>query len=119
MPTNDEAQGFWKDAMTDTSPAHVLIVDGNAASREHRLAELTAKGVRVSVARTAFEGIVKASCHVPDVILIDEALPDMDAAETGRLITTCPVTAHIPVIALDAQRGVPRRVMALLRQATR
>ena len=105
---------------SEYSPAHVLIVDGNASSREDRLAELRATGLRVSSARTGFEPIVKASCQVPDVILIDESLPDMEAAEAGRLITTCPVTAHIPVIPLDAGAALPRRVLAtLLRQSDR
>jgi CheY-like chemotaxis protein len=102
------------DASGECSPAHVLVVDGNAASREDRLAELRATGLRVSSARTGFEAIVKASCQVPDVILIDEALPDMEASEAGRLITTCPVTAHIPVIPLDADGTLPPRLLALL-----
>lgn len=100
-------------------PAHVLIVDGNSSSREGRLAELRATGVRVSAARTGFEAIVKASCHVPDVILIDESLPDMDASEAGRLITTCPVTAHIPVIPLDGAGSLPPRLLALLARGNR
>ena len=103
----------------ELSPAHVLIVDGNAVSREDRLAALRATGLRVSSARTGFEAIVKASCQVPDVILIDESLPDMDAAEAGRLITTCPVTAHIPVIPLDADGTLPPRLLSLLRQSPR
>jgi CheY-like chemotaxis protein len=106
-------------SMGELSPAHVLIVDGNASSREDRLAELRASGLRVSSARTGFEAIVKASCQVPDVILIDESLPDMEAAEAGRLITTCPVTAHIPVIEFDGAGALPPRLLAILRQSVR
>jgi CheY-like chemotaxis protein len=101
------------------SPAHVLIVDGNAHSREDRLAELRATGLRVSAARTGFEAIVKASCQVPDVILIEESLPDMEASEAGRLITTCPVTAHIPVIPLDGGGALPARLLSILRHGPR
>jgi CheY-like chemotaxis protein len=103
----------------ELSPAHVLIVDGNSSSREDRLAELRATGARVSAARTGFEAIVKASCHVPDVILIDESLPDMEASEAGRMITTCPVTAHIPVIPLDGTGALPARLLALLARGSR
>lgn len=105
--------------MGELSPAHVLIVDGNTTSREDRLAELRATGLRVSEARTGFEAIVKASCQMPDVILIDESLPDMEAAEAGRLITTCPVTAHIPVIEIDGARALPPRLLAVLLQSAR
>lgn len=92
----------------------VLIADGNAVSRELREAQLRAAGVRVSVARTGFEAIVKASCQVPDVILLDDSLPDIDPAETGRLLTTCPVTAHIPVVRLFRGRRLPRRIISRL-----
>lgn len=106
-------------SLDELSPAHVLIVDGNTASREDRLAELRASGLKVSSARTGFEAIVKASCQVPDVILIDESLPDMEAAEAGRLITTCPVTAHIPVIPLDGGGSLPPRLIAVLARSAR
>jgi response regulator RpfG family c-di-GMP phosphodiesterase len=66
----------------------------------------------VSLAHTAFEAIVKASCHVPDFILLDRSLADMNAAEAGQLLTTCPVTAHIPIFQLTPGRKVPQRVLA-------
>ena len=96
---------------------HVLVADGDARSRDRRQSQLLAAGFRVSLARTGFEAIVKASCEVPDLILIDEALADIEAAETGRLITTCPVTAHIPIVTIPAGRRVPPRVFTRLRRA--
>ncbi|HVL69259.1 MAG TPA: hypothetical protein VM364_18520 [Vicinamibacterales bacterium] len=94
----------------------MLVADGNAESRERRILELRAAGFRVSAARTGFEAIVKATCHVPDLILIDDTLPDLEAAETGRLITTCPVTAHIPVVRVATGRRLPRRLFTELRR---
>lgn len=94
---------------------HVLLADGDAASRERRQMQLEAAGYRVSVARTGFEAIVKATCHVPDLILIDESIADIEPAETGRLITTCPVTAHIPIVRVPRGRRVPARVFARIR----
>jgi response regulator RpfG family c-di-GMP phosphodiesterase len=61
---------------------------------------------------------VKASCHVPDVILLDDSLADMNATETGELLTTCPVTAHIPIYRLTPGRRVPRKVLAAALQRT-
>jgi CheY-like chemotaxis protein len=94
---------------------HVLVADSNAVSRQRRQSQLEAAGFRVSVARTGFEAIVKASCHVPDLILIDDSLEDIEADETGRLITTCPVTAHIPIVRMARGRRVPARVFARIR----
>jgi CheY-like chemotaxis protein len=97
---------------------HALIAAGDPDTRVARETQLRAAGFRVSVARTGFEAIVKASCHVPDLILLDESLTDLDAPETARLLTTCPVTAHIPVIQLAAGRRMPRRRLTELRRAS-
>ncbi len=99
------------------APAHVLIADGDAASRTERERQLRAAGVSVSVARTGFEAIVKASCQVPDLILLDDSLSDIEAAEIARLLQTCPVTAHIAIVRLAHGRRVPRRVLSGLARA--
>jgi CheY-like chemotaxis protein len=103
---------------TAAKPTHVLIADANARTLAERSAQLLAAGLRVSMAHTSFEAIVKASCHVPDVILLDDSLADMNATETGELLTTCPVTAHIPIYRLTPGRRVPRKVLAAALQRT-
>lgn len=101
----------------DLPAPHVLIADGDMASRADREAQLRATGARVSVARTGFEAIVKASCQVPDLILLDESLGDIEPAEIARLLRTCPVTAHIAVIRLAQGRRLPRRLLSGLTRA--
>jgi CheY-like chemotaxis protein len=91
--------------------AHVLIADTNARTLSARAEQLLAAGLRVSRARTSFEAIVKASWHVPDFILLDGSLRELNAADTLQLLTTCPVTAHIPIFRLSPGRRVPRRVL--------
>jgi CheY-like chemotaxis protein len=103
--------------LTPDRTLHILIADGNATSRELREAQLRSAGFRVSVARTGFEAIVKASCHLPDVVLLDNSLGDLLAAETGRLLTTCPVTSHIPVVCLKRGARLPQRVLTRLRRS--
>jgi hypothetical protein len=46
---------------------------------------MTRRGFRVAVARTPFEAIVKASCNLPDLILVDASLGDAGAQETSGL----------------------------------
>jgi CheY-like chemotaxis protein len=92
------------------------VADGNDRSREARRAQLTAAGFRVLVARTGFEAIVKATCHVPNLILLDDALSGIDSTDTGRLLTTCPVTSHIPVVRLLPGRRVPQRAILRVRR---
>ena len=101
----------------DAEPTcHVLVAGGDADSLQRRESQLRAAGYRVSLARTGFEAIVKASYHLPDLILIDDSITDIEAGETGRLITTCPVTAHIPIVRLAPGRQVPSRVFTRLRR---
>jgi CheY-like chemotaxis protein len=101
---------------TISATGHVLLAGGDAHSCARRQSQLSAAGFRVSIARTGFEAIVKACCHIPDLILIDNSINDIEPAETGRLITTCPVTAHIPIVRVAAGRQVPPRVFAWLRR---
>jgi CheY-like chemotaxis protein len=102
------------------SAAHVLIADRNPASRVAREHQLRGAGFRVSVARTGFEAIVKASCQVPDLILLDDSLADGDieSAEVSRLLATCPVTSHIPIVRLGKRNRMPQRMLSDLRRRT-
>lgn len=102
-----------------TSGGHtpqVLVADANQVSRQEREQQLTVAGARVLTARTGFEAIVKASCHMPDLIVLDASLGDVEVAETARLLTICPVTAQTPVLCLRTGRRVPLKVLSGLRR---
>ena len=86
----------------------VLVADANSESRARRTEQLEGRGFRVAVARTPFETIVKASCHLPDVILVDASLQD-GADEATDLLSTCPATAHIPIVRLRGGTRLPAR----------
>jgi len=94
----------------------VLMADGDAVSRDVREAQLRTAGFRVSVARTGFEAIVKASCYMPDVILLDETVTGIDVTETVRMLRTCPTTSHIPIVRLFSGRRLAHRTLARLRR---
>ena len=101
------------------SAVHVLVADADPETRAVREQQLLAAGHRVSVARTAFEAIVKATCHVPDMILIDPSLSDIEFADTIDFLRHCPVTADIPVARLARGRGVSQRLLGDLRRLSR
>jgi CheY-like chemotaxis protein len=106
---------------TQSSPAAakraplLLLADADGASRDHHAALLTRRGFRVAIARTGFEAIVKASCTLPDVILLDDSLGDSHVRETFELLSTCPATAHIRIVSLKRGRALPRRLLAISR----
>jgi PleD family two-component response regulator len=90
----------------------VLIADANPVSRMRRSRQLETRGFRVAVARTSFEAIVKASCHLPSFILMDESLGDEDVTDTTTLLATCPATSHIPIVRLGPGRRLPVRMLS-------
>ena len=80
----------------------VLIVDDN--ERNLRLARdvLQFAGFRTAEASSGGDGVAAAAAELPDVILMDIRLPDMDGTEAVKLIKADPRTAHIPVVALTS-----------------
>lgn len=116
MPSTARKPARRRPQAPTTAAPHALLADSEPMARRDRLAQLARAGFRVSFARTGFEAIVKASCHLPDLILLG-GLPDLEAAETSRLLATCPVTSHIPVVQLVPGRRVPARTLLQVRRA--
>ena len=82
----------------------VLIVDDNVTNRKLARDVLRAAQFRTLEAGTAVDAIALASEHLPDVILMDLRLPDLDGTEATRRLKAEPRTAGIPVVALTALR---------------
>jgi two-component system, cell cycle response regulator DivK len=80
----------------------VLVVDDNDRNRKLALDVLSAAGFRTFGSATATQGITLAREHVPDVILMDLRLPDMDGADATRRLGADERTALIPVVAMSA-----------------
>src|SRR4051794_20552563 len=58
------------DLQTTLALPLVLIADCDGGSSARRADQMRGRGFRVAVARTPFETIVKASCQLPDLILV-------------------------------------------------
>lgn len=79
----------------------VMVVEDNADNR------MTAKAVledhfQVLLAEDGETAVNLATERIPDLILMDNALPGMDGVEAFRIIRNKEALAHIPVIALTA-----------------
>ena len=87
--------------MTDPDlPPLVLVVEDYQDAREMYAAYLQFSGYRVAEATNGVEAIEKSLELMPDIILMDLALPRMDGWEATRRLKAEPRTAHIPVVAL-------------------
>lgn len=82
----------------------VLIVDDNAKNRKLAADVLGAAGFRTLEAASGTEGIALAVDHLPDVVLLDLRLPDMEGTDVARKLREGPRTALLPVVALSALR---------------
>ena len=80
----------------------VLIVEDNPESRDILGRRLEQLGYSIHFAEDGPSGIELASEHMPDVILMDIGLGEIDGWETTRRLKSDPRTDAIPVIALTA-----------------
>ncbi|HEU5009145.1 MAG TPA: response regulator [Gaiellaceae bacterium] len=82
----------------------VLVVDDNDRSLKLARDVLRADGIRTVEATSGAEAVELAAQVLPDVILLDLQLPDMDGIEVVRELKARDSTAQIPVVALTAMR---------------
>lgn len=90
----------------------MLVIDDEPDIRS--VLELTLSslaGWQVLTAGSGIEGIRRAQNHLPDVILLDVMMPDMDGPEVFRRLQALPATADIPVILLTAKLNVEHVAM--------
>jgi two-component system cell cycle response regulator DivK len=85
-----------------TASPLVLIVDDNARNLKLASEVLVAAGLRTLAAASGEEAVALAEEHLPDVILMDLRLPDMDGTDAARLLARDTRTASIPVVALTS-----------------
>lgn len=83
----------------------VLIVEDNEQNAKLARDVLEAAGLATLSAATAADALALACEHVPDVVLMDLRLPDLDGSEALQRLKAEPATAHIPVVALTAVAG--------------
>jgi DNA-binding response OmpR family regulator len=87
----------------------ILVVDDEADIVELVVFNLEAAGHEVIRAHTGIEALNQARQHLPDLILLDLMLPDMDGFSICEILRCQPSTAEIPVILLTAMAGeLPR-----------
>jgi two-component system cell cycle response regulator DivK len=80
----------------------VLIVDDSEQNAKLARDVLRVAGFRTLEAGSGSEGIALAIEHLPDVILMDLRLPDMDGTDAARRLKNDERTARIPVVAFTS-----------------
>lgn len=91
-------------------PKRVLLIDDEPDIREvARVALERVGGWTVLLAESGRDGFSIARRERPDAIVLDLMMPDLDGAETLRLLQADAATATIPVVLLTAKKGSANR----------
>ncbi len=82
--------------------ASILVVDDNAPTRYSTARVLRSDGFSVLEAGTGQEALQLAAEQLPDLVVLDVNLPDMDGFEVCRRLRASPRHVRTPVIHLSA-----------------
>lgn len=91
----------------------VLLVDDSISSLAYLSSMLTLAGYLVREAPSGELALMTLRVRLPELVLLDVRMPEMDGFEVCRRIKASPVTQDIPVIFLSAQDETPDRVQGL------
>ncbi|MBW4888972.1 response regulator [Mucilaginibacter sp. HMF5004] len=87
----------------------LLLVEDNDEMRKY-LKNYFASFYQVSEARNGIEGLDMARAKIPDIIVSDVMMPEMDGMEFSRRLKSDTLTSHIPVILLTAKAPIEYQI---------
>jgi two-component system cell cycle response regulator DivK len=82
--------------------ARILVIEDNAQNRYLAAFLLEHAGHVVYQAETGAQGLEMAQRLIPDLILLDIQLPEMDGHEVTRILKGMPSLREIPVVAVTS-----------------
>jgi len=88
----------------------ILVVEDEAKIYSFMEATLTANDYQVLLAETCGQGMMMFSSHLPDLVILDLGLPDMDGLE---FIKAARKASSVPIIILSARTQDTDKVSAL------
>jgi two-component system cell cycle response regulator DivK len=80
----------------------ILIVEDNEKNLKLARDVLRFNGFRTVETTRGEDALLMAREHLPDLVLMDIALPGIDGVEAARQLGAAPETAAIPIVALTA-----------------
>ena len=89
---------------------HLLVVDDEPNIRELLSVSLRFSGFAVDTAADGREALAEAEAHVPDLVVLDVMLPDMDGLELAARLREA---RYVPVLFLTARDAVEDKVAGL------
>ena len=92
-------------SLNGTASATILVAEDHLDSRDALRALLEAFGYHVLEAANGRQAVDVALALLPDLILMDIMMPELDGFEATRELRRHPSTAGTPIIAVTAMEG--------------
>jgi two-component system alkaline phosphatase synthesis response regulator PhoP len=89
------------------------VVEDEPDIRDLVVFHLEREGLRCRVARTGTEALREVKASIPDLIVLDLMLPELDGLEVCRRLRRESATASVPVIMLTAKGDEVDRIVGL------
>jgi putative two-component system response regulator len=96
----------------ESSPADILIVDDTLANLQLLMSLLKEEGYKVRPASSGAMALQAVTKKLPDLILLDIKMPDMDGYEVCEKLQADSYTKEIPIIFISALSDVADKVKA-------
>ncbi len=90
----------------------VLYIEDNIVNATLVRRMLRSEDILVILAETAHAGVDAAFEHLPEVILVDSSLPDVNGIEVTRYLKDEPATANTPILMVSADASAQTRAAA-------
>lgn len=88
----------------------ILVIEDEAQVARFLRASLTSHGFRLIEATTGAQGLAEAAARVPDLVLLDLGLPDLDGVEVARRLREW---TAVPILVLSARGQERDKIEAL------
>jgi CheY-like chemotaxis protein len=80
----------------------ILVVDDDIIAQNMLRTTLSGAGYSVVTASNGMEGIKLATERLPNLIVLDIMMPDIDGGEVAEILRKDPKTVNIPIIFLSS-----------------
>lgn len=109
-PTDEER--LRRKAVTPTKRSRILIVDDDDDIRDFLQAELS-EAYRIEACANGVEALQKTVEHLPDIVVSDIIMPEMDGITLLKRLKGNTTTSHIPVILLTTKGELADKLKGL------
>ncbi|MER2563367.1 MAG: DUF4388 domain-containing protein [Myxococcaceae bacterium] len=92
---------------------HLLLVDGDAKSLRVMEVSLKKAGFQVTTAIHGKDALEKVQISLPDLVLAETRMPEMDGFELCKVLKSDDRFRHIPYVFLTSQKAVESKVKGL------